>query len=202
MRIALMLIYILLVMAVRIRVTISQEGFASLPCGHLYITLWGVGPLLRWQLLVRCGRAFLCLSWRKFNMKIPIRRRHAYPAKRLHARTSFLARIKSILLHMLRRALRIRVTVAIGLSDAAHTALACGAILAMLGLIPCVRVRTLPQYAQTPSLYLHADCILSAKMGKLLLMAALSAFYARQKAGGARNGRVYSSDRRRYANGA
>lgn len=201
MRVALMLLYILLIMPVRVRLTLSQEDFVALPYGYLHITFAGVGPLLNWNIRVRHRQGYLHLSWRNISKRLPIKRRHMHVAKRLSTSNALLVRIKSAALHMLRGILRVRVTVALGLLDAAHTALVCGIISALLRQIPCVHVRTLPQYAQTPSFYLHADCILSARVGKLLLTAALIAFYARHKAGGARYGREYSPDWRRYANG-
>lgn len=201
MRIALMLLYILLVMPVRVRLTLSQEDFVALPYGYLHITFAGVGPLLNWNIRMCHRRAYLRLSWKKISKQLPIKRRHAHTAKHLNTSSSLLSRIKSAALHMLRGILRVRVTVALGLLNAAHTALVCGIVSALLQQIPCVHVRTLPQYDQTPSFYLHADCILSARAGKLLLTAALIAFYARHKAGGARYGREYSPDWRRYANG-
>lgn len=201
MRIALTLLYILLIMPVRVRLTLSQEDFVALPYGYLHITFAGVGPLLNWNIRVCHRRVCLHLSWRNFSIQLPIKRRHVHAAKHFHSDNALLARIKSAALHMLRGILRVRVTVALGLLDAAHTALVCGIISALLQQIPCVHVRALPQYAQTPSFYLHADCILSARAGKLLLTAALIAFYARHKAGGARYGREYSPDWRRYANG-
>lgn len=201
MRIALMLLYILLIIPVRVRLTLSQENFIALPYGYLHIAFAGLGPLLNWNIRVCHRRVYLCLSWQKFSQQLPIKGKYVHTTKHLHASNALLARIKSAALHMLRSILRVRVTVALGLLDAAHTALVCGIISALLRQIPCVHVRTLPQYAQTPSFYLHADCILSARAGKLLLTAALIAFYARHKAGGARYGREYSPDWRRYANG-
>ena len=112
-------------------------------------------------------------------------------------------RIRKRVFALLSKVLDARLTVELGLPDAAQTALACGTLAVALGQLPCLHLRVLPQYAQQElRAHLRGSCILFCRLGKLLLIAALLILSARQKAGGTHDAGVHSSHQRRYADGA
>ena len=132
-----------------------------------------------------------------------LHRRKRKRASRIKLPKQRVQRIGKRALHLLASILDIRLTIDLGLADAAQTALACGALTAMLGQVPCLHyLRMLPQYAQGEQLHVRGNCILFCRLGKLLLIAVLFILYARQKAGGARDAGIHSSHQRRYADGA
>ena len=131
-----------------------------------------------------------------------LHRRKCKRASRIKLPKQRVQRIRKRALHLLASILDIRLTIDLGLADAAQTALACGALTAMLGQIPRLHLRMLPQYAQGEQLHVRGNCILFCRLGKLLLIAVLFILYVRQKAGGARDAGIHSSHQRRYADGA
>ena len=137
------------------------------------------------------------------RMAFVLHRRKRKRASRIKLPKQRVQRIGKRALHLLASILDIRLTIDLGLADAAQTALACGALTAMLGQVPCLHyLRMLPQYAQGEQLHVRGNCILFCRLGKLLLIAVLFILYARQKAGGARDAGIHSSHQRRYADGA
>lgn len=199
---AFMLLWALLITPVSMRLFVAWHGLSSLPGGHFLLSVSGLRTLVFWQLQLQNKRLQLRCEWRGHTRIFVLRHKRRKRAARIKLTKQRVQRIRRRALHLLESSLDIRLTIDLGLADAAQTALACGALTAALGQLPCLHLRMLPQYAQGEQLHVRGNCILFCRLGKLLLIAVLFILYARQKAGGARNAGIPSSHQRRYADGA
>lgn len=199
---AFMLLWALLITPLSMRLFVVWHGFSSLPGGHFLLSVSGLRTLFFWQLQIQNKQLQLRCEWRGHARTFVLHRRKHKRASRIKLPKQRVQRIRKRALHLLVSILDIRLTIDLGLADAAQTALACGALTATLGQIPCLHLRMLPQYAHGEQLHVRGNCILFCRLGKLLLIAVLFILYARQKAGGARDAGIHSSHQRRYADGA
>ena len=199
---AFMLLWALLITPLSMRLFVVWHGLSSLPGGHFLLSVSGLRTLVFWQLQIQNKRLQLRCEWHGHIYTFVLHRRKRKRASRIKLPKQRVQRIRKHVLRLLASILDIRLTIDLGLADAAQTALACGALTAILGQVPCLHLRMLPQYAQGEQLHVRGNCILFCRLGKLLLIAVLFSLYARQKAGGARDAGIHSSHQRRYANGA
>lgn len=198
-----MLLWALLITPLSMRLFVVWHGLSSLPGGHFLLSVSGLRALVFWQLQIQNKQLLLRCEWHGHMHTFVLHRRKCKRASRIKLPKQRVQRIRKRALHLLASILDIRLTIDLGLADAAQTALACGALTAMLGQVPCLHyLRMLPQYAQGEQLHVRGNCILFYRLGKLLLIAVLFILYARQKAGGARDAGNHSSHQRRYADGA
>lgn len=199
---AFMLLWVLLITPLSMRLFVVWHGLSSLPGGHFLLSVSGLRTLVFWQLQIQKKQLLLRCEWHGHARTFLLYRKKHKRASRIKLPKQRIQRIRKRALHLLVSILDIRLTIDLGLADAAQTALACGALTATLGQIPCLHLRMLPQYAQGEQLHVRGNCILFCRLGKLLLIAVLFILYARQKAGGARDAGIHSSHQRRYADGA
>ena len=199
---AFMLLWALLITPLSMRLFVVWHGLSSLPGGHFLLSVSGLRTLVFWQLQIQKKQLLLRCEWHGHARTFLLYRKKHKRASRIKLPKQRIQRIRKRALHLLVSILDIRLTIDLGLADAAQTALACGALTATLGQIPCLHLRMLPQYAQGKQLHVRGNCILFCRLGKLLLIAVLFILYARQKAGGARDAGIHSSHQRRYADGA
>lgn len=199
---AFMLLWALLITPLSIRLFVVWHGLSSLPGGHFWVSVSGLRTLVFWQLQIQNKQLQLRCEWHGHARTFVLHRRKHKRAARIKLPKQRVKRIRKRALHLLVSILDIRLTIDLGLADAAQTALACGALTATLGQVPCLHLRMLPQYAQGEQLHVRGNCILFCRLGKLLLIAVLFILYARQKAGGASDAGIHSSHQRRYADGA
>lgn len=198
---AFMLLWALLITPLSMRLFVVWHGLSSLPGGH-FAQRFRPAHAGFWQLQIQNKQLQLRCEWHGHARTFVLHHRKCKRASRIKLPKQRVQRIRKRALHLLASILDIRLTIDLGLADAAQTALACGALTATLGQIPCLHLRMLPQYAQGEQLHVRGNCILFCRLGKLLLIAVLFILYARQKAGGARDAGIHSSHQRRYADGA
>ena len=199
---AFMLLWALLITPLSMRLFVVWHGLSSLPGGHFLLSVSGLRTLVFWQLQIQNKQLQLRCEWHGHTRTFVLHRKKRKSAARIKLPRQRVQRIRKRAFHFLASILDVRLTIDLGLADAAQTALACGALTATLGQIPCLHLRMLPQYAQGEQLHVRGNCILFCRLGKLLLIAVLFILYARQKAGGARDAGIHSSHQRRYADGA
>ena len=141
---AFMLLWALLITPLSMRLFVVWHGLSSLPGGHFLLSVSGLRTLVFWQLQIQNKRLQLRCEWHGHMHTFVLHRRKRKRASRIKLPKQRVQRIRKHALHFLASILEIRLTIDLGLADAAQTALACAALTAMLGQVPCLHLRMLP----------------------------------------------------------
>ena len=129
-----MLLWALLITPLSMRLFVVWHGLSSLPGGHFLLSVSGLRALVFLQLQIQNKQLQLRCEWHGHMHTFVLHRRKRKRASRIKLPKQRVQRIRKRALHLLASILDIRLTIDLGLANAAQTALACGALTAMLGL--------------------------------------------------------------------
>ena len=124
---AFMLLWALLITPLSMRLFVVWHGLSSLPGGHFLLSVSGLRALVFWQLQIQNKRLQLRCEWHGHMHTFVLHRRKRKRASRIKLPKQRIQRIRKHAFHLLASILDIRLTIDLGLADAAQTALANGA---------------------------------------------------------------------------
>lgn len=200
-----MALWSVLIAPIIVRLTFSS-GADFLPSGYIEIRTIGFALRFDWKTVAGEKGLDVVMRYAGAHSKSTHSMRNINRQGVLNAKTVLQnKKLKKELLSYA-AALHLQTEVRVGMQDAAATALVCGALSALLGCLPQIRARIIPEFRQQ-SFCMQAKCIASFRLGKLFASAAiylraLAMQRMRQKAGGTEYGKSTASNRQHDANGA